>query len=96
LPDEHAFDVEAIDGNPAGLAVARETAVARGLSVSLHNGFADSLPYPDAHFDYVLSLNVIHHGTPGDLGRWLGEIRVRRSDNPFAPVDWGVTRHRGT
>jgi hypothetical protein len=49
---EHGFDVEAIDGSPAGLAVARETAAARGLSVSLHNGFADALPYPDADFDY--------------------------------------------
>ena len=55
LPAEHAFDVEAIDGNPAGLAVVRETAAARGLSVSLHNGFADALPYPDTDFDYVLS-----------------------------------------
>jgi hypothetical protein len=49
---EHGFDVEAIDGSPAGLAVARETAAARGLSVSLHNGFADALLYPDADFDY--------------------------------------------
>jgi ubiquinone/menaquinone biosynthesis C-methylase UbiE len=37
------------------------------------------LPFPDAGFDYVLSWNVIHHGTLGDLGRRLGEIwRVLR------------------
>ena len=76
---EHGFDVAGIDGSPAGLAVVRETAAARGLSVSLHKGLADALPYPDAGFDYVLSWNVIHHGTLGDLGRRLGEIwRVLR------------------
>jgi tellurite methyltransferase len=77
---EHGFDVAALDGSPAGLAVVRETAAARGLSVSLRQGLADALPYPDAGFDYVLSWNVIHHGTLGDLGRRLGEIwRVMRS-----------------
>ena len=64
---EHGFDVAALDGSPAGLAVVRETAAARGLSVSLRQGLADALPYPDAGFDYVLSWNVIHHGTLGDL-----------------------------
>ena len=52
---EHGFDVEAIDGSPTGLAVVRETAAARGLSVGLHQGLADALPYPDTDFDYVLS-----------------------------------------
>ena len=76
---EHGFDVEAIDGSLAGLAVVRETAAARGLPVSLHQGLADALPFPDAGFDFVLSWNVIHHGTLGDLGRRLGEIwRVLR------------------
>ena len=39
---EHGFDVEAIDGSLAGLAVVRETAAARGLPVSLHQGLAVS------------------------------------------------------
>jgi ubiquinone/menaquinone biosynthesis C-methylase UbiE len=57
----------------------RETAAERGLPVSVHQGLADALPFPDAGFDYVLSWNVIHHGTLGDLGRRLGEIwRVLR------------------
>src|SRR5580704_2119597 len=67
------------DGSLAGLAVVRETAATRGLPVSLHQGLADALPFPDAGFDYVLTWNVIHHGTLGDLGRRLGEIwRVLR------------------
>jgi len=71
---EHGFAVEAIDGSPTGLGVLRDCAAARGLSLGLHEGLADALPFPDGNFDYVLSWNVIHHGTLGDLGRRFGEI----------------------
>lgn len=45
---EHGFDVEALDGSLAGLAVVRAVA-ARGLPVSLHQGLADALPFPLAN-----------------------------------------------
>jgi SAM-dependent methyltransferase len=76
---ERGYAVDAIDGSPNGLGVLRGTAAARGLTLDLHEGLADALPLPDSSFDYVLSWNVIHHGTLGDLGRRLGEIwRVLR------------------
>ena len=71
---EHGFTVDAVDGSPNGLAVMRDSAAARGLTLGLHEGLADALPFDDASFDYVLSWNVIHHGTLGDLGRRLGEV----------------------
>jgi SAM-dependent methyltransferase len=71
---EHGMAVEAIDGSEAGLSVLRETAAARGLSLNLRRGSADTLPFPDASFDFVLSWNVIYHGSLGDVGRRLGEI----------------------
>src|SRR5437588_6466058 len=71
---EHGFAVEAIDGSPAGLAVLRQSAAARGLTLGLRQGAADALPFPDASFDFVLSWNVIYHGTLGDVGHRLGEI----------------------
>jgi tellurite methyltransferase len=71
---EEGFQVEAIDGSPAGLSVVREAATARGLSLSLRQGSADTLPFADASFDFVLSWNVIYHGTLGDVGHRLGEI----------------------
>ena len=35
---------------------------------------ADALPFADESFDYVLSWNVIFHGTMGDVDRRLAEI----------------------
>src|SRR5437763_2803639 len=71
---EQGLEVAAIDGSPQGLAVLRETAARRGLSLGLREGSADTLPFPDTSFDYVLSWNVIYHGTLGDVGHRLAEI----------------------
>ena len=71
---EHGLTVEAIDGSAAGLAVARATAQARGVSLGLRQETADALPFDDGSFDFVLSWNVIYHGTLGDAGRRLAEI----------------------
>ena len=68
------FDVEAIDGSAAGLAVVRDNAAAHGLSLGLHHGNVDTLPFDDGSFDYVLSWNVIYHGNCGDVGRRIAEI----------------------
>jgi SAM-dependent methyltransferase len=66
--------VDAFDGSEHGLDVLRETAAAHGLTVGFRHGNADALPYADGAFDYVLSWNVIYHGTLGDVGARLAEI----------------------
>ena len=71
---EHGFIVEAIDGAAAGLDFARREATARDLRVNLRQADADALPFTNESFDYVLSWNVIFHGTMGDVGRRLAEI----------------------
>ena len=71
---EHGFAVEAIDGAAAGLDFASREAAARGLRLGLRQADADALPFDDESFDYVLSWNVIFHGTLGDVGRRLAEI----------------------
>src|SRR5580700_7262973 len=69
------FAVEAIDGSAAGVAATAKAAKARGLPLlTVRQGFIDELPFPEAAFDYVLSWNVIYHGTLGDVGRRLAEI----------------------
>lgn len=71
---ERGLTVEAIDGSATGLSVLRQAAAARGLALNLRQGTADALPFDDASFDFVLSWNVIYHGTLGDAGRRLAEI----------------------
>jgi tellurite methyltransferase len=68
------FAVEAIDGSPAGVEVAQAAAGARGVTFGVRQGAIDPLPFADGAFDYVLSWNVIYHGTLGDAGRRLAEI----------------------
>jgi tellurite methyltransferase len=70
---EQGFAVDAFDGSETGLAVVREAAQARGLSVGLHHGAADALPFAEDAYDFVLSWNVIYHGTLGDTGRRIAE-----------------------
>jgi tellurite methyltransferase len=45
----------------------------RGLRPGLRQADADALPFADESFDYVLSGNVIFHGTMSDVGRRLAE-----------------------
>jgi SAM-dependent methyltransferase len=71
---EHGFAVDAIDGATAGLAFAREAAARRGLRLALQQGSADRLPFADGTFDFVLSWNVIYHGTMGDTAARIAEI----------------------
>jgi tellurite methyltransferase len=71
---EHGFSVAGFDGSAAGLAFLATEARARGLPLRLAQGSADRLPYPAASFDFVLSWNVIYHGSLGDTGGRLAEI----------------------
>jgi SAM-dependent methyltransferase len=54
----HGLALEALDGSAAGLAVVRETAQARGISLGVRQGTAAPPPFDDASFDFVLSWNL--------------------------------------
>ncbi len=47
--------VTGLDASPDMLSVARARTLEEGLSIELHEGRAEALPYPDHHFDLVLS-----------------------------------------
>jgi 2-polyprenyl-3-methyl-5-hydroxy-6-metoxy-1,4-benzoquinol methylase len=66
---EQGFVVEAVDGAAASVDFARRETAARGLQISLRQADADALTFADPRFDYVLSWNVIFHGTTADVGR---------------------------
>lgn len=57
-PSGHVYG---IDASPEMLARAEKKARRAGVEVLFGNGLAESLPYPDGHFDAVLSTVMLHH-----------------------------------
>lgn len=69
------FEAHAIDMAEAGVEQVRQSAAAMGVTVEASVAPMTQLPFPDGHFDYVLSFNVIYHGD-GDIVRAaIAEIR---------------------
>ena len=53
--------VHGIDASPEMIARAKKKASKAGLDVSFTNGVVEALPFPDGHFDAVLSTLMLHH-----------------------------------
>lgn len=76
---EQGFCVTALDAAPEGLA---RIAHLDGLETIQCR--MDALPFPDGHFDHVLSWNVIYHGDQDIVRRTTREIhRVLRPNGTF-------------
>jgi len=76
---QHGLRVSAIDASSHGIDFVRREAARRGLPLSLVVGAMTDLPYRTAAFGYVLSWNVIYHGTGDVVRRCISEIhRVLR------------------
>jgi ubiquinone/menaquinone biosynthesis C-methylase UbiE len=82
--------VVGLDPDPKALARAARKADRLSLSVELHQGFADRLPYPEASFDRVLSSFMFHHLPAEEKEPTLREVRrVLRPGGSFHMVDFG-------
>jgi SAM-dependent methyltransferase len=69
--------VTGVDASPEMLAVARGRAASEGLAVTMLEGDAHHLPFPDSSFDVCVSLRVLMHAP--DWHQCLGELcRVSR------------------
>ena len=89
-----AADVVGLDGDPRVLEIGRAKAEKAGVSITLDQGMAFQLPYPDASFDRVISSLMFHHLTTEDKNRTLGEAyRVLRPGGELHIVDFGKPRH---
>jgi ubiquinone/menaquinone biosynthesis C-methylase UbiE len=53
--------VQGIDASPEMITRARRKARKGGVDVSFTNGVVEALPFPDGHFDAVLSTLMLHH-----------------------------------
>jgi ubiquinone/menaquinone biosynthesis C-methylase UbiE len=83
-------EVVGIDPDPKALARAQRKAGREALSVQLHRGFAEELPYPNASFDRVLSALMFHHLGPEEKEKTLDEARrVLKPGGSLHLVDFG-------
>jgi 2-polyprenyl-6-hydroxyphenyl methylase/3-demethylubiquinone-9 3-methyltransferase len=69
------FAIDGIDQSAGQIAEAERQAGLRGCRARFQTADAERLPWPDGTFDFVYSINVVHHVTPLDKRRRvLGEI----------------------
>lgn len=68
------FETVAVDMAAAGIGEVARVAALEGLSLTTQAVAMTDLPFSDAHFDYVLSFNVIYHGDEKVVRRTLSEI----------------------
>jgi ubiquinone/menaquinone biosynthesis C-methylase UbiE len=82
--------VVGIDPDPKALARAQRKAGRETLSMQLHRGFAEELPYSDASFDRVVSALMFHHLGPEEKEKTLEEARrVLKPGGSLHLVDFG-------
>lgn len=68
-------EVVGLDPDPKALARAGKKAERAGVSIRFDQGFAGSLPYPDASFDRVFSSMMFHHIPAGEKEKMLRQVR---------------------
>ena len=86
-----------IDASPKMIARATRKARTRGVEVVFRNAIVEALPYPDAHFDAVLSTLMLHHLPRKARQQCAREMRrVLKPGGRVLAVDFGEPHgHRG-
>lgn len=58
---DRGAEVYGIEVCSDGVEIAKESSAAQGLNAHIELGTNRSIPFPDNHFDFVLSINTIHY-----------------------------------
>lgn len=83
-------EVTGLDADSAALQIARRKIAMAGLIITLDEGMAFNLPYPDNSFDRVFSSLMFHHLSGESKQRTLKEsCRVLRPGGELHVADWG-------
>ncbi len=82
--------VHGIDASPEMVARARKKANKAGVDVTFTNGVVEGLPFPDHHFDAVLSTLMLHHLPRPARAQCVCEVRrVLKLGGRMLAVDFG-------
>lgn len=83
-------EIIAIDADREILEIARGKAKQAGQAINFQQGFSTELPFPDQHFDRVLSSLFFHHLLPDAKQLTFREVhRVLKPDGELHIADWG-------
>jgi ubiquinone/menaquinone biosynthesis C-methylase UbiE len=86
--------ISGVDASPEMLARAEKKARRLGVEVSFKNGLAQSLPFPAAQFDVVLSTVMLHHLPKSSRREMTGEVRrVLKPGGRALVIDFGRAGH---
>jgi demethylmenaquinone methyltransferase/2-methoxy-6-polyprenyl-1,4-benzoquinol methylase/phosphoethanolamine N-methyltransferase len=87
-----AGETRGIDPAPEMVELARRKAARAGVRAQFDVGVIEKLPYPDGHFDVVLSSLMLHH-LPDELKRrgFAEARRVIRPGGRLVAVEFGAT-----
>lgn len=86
--------VSGVDASPEMLDRAEKKARRLSVEVSFKDGSAQSLPFPAAQFDVVLSTMMLHHLAKSSRQQMAGEVRrVLKPGGRALVIDFGRTEH---
>jgi SAM-dependent methyltransferase len=77
------FEVYGLDISPAGVERCRKELEQYRLQASVQVADMLSIPYPDAYFDWVLSVQVIYHTTAATLKQAIQHVRSKLTPGGF-------------
>ncbi len=84
------IEVVGLDGDPEILKLARRKSHQADASIQFDEGFSTRLPYPENHFDRIVSTLFFHHLTLSDKQRTIAEVlRVLKPGGQLHVADWG-------
>lgn len=72
---KNGFSAFGLDNSSAGIGLAQKWLENEGLTADLKiHEMTDNFPYPDAFFDAVISIQVIHHGRSESIRKTIREM----------------------
>lgn len=83
-------EIHGLDGDAKILRIARRKVSENGTEINFTKAFSTALPYPDEHFEAVVSSLFFHHLTPENKRKTLFEVRrVLKPGGILHVADWG-------